>query len=241
MPAIAVLSGGLATRLRPITTQMPKSLVPVAGEPFVGHQLRMLAREGFSKAVLLCGFMGEEIEAYVGDGGQFGIEVRYSFDGETLRGTGGAIRKALPLLGDCFMVIYGDSWCPTRYRPIWEFFVDAGKQGLMTVFENNGQWDTSNVIFEQGKILQYHKTAKDPAMRFIDYGIGAFDSRVFEAWEDAAVFDLATVQRYLLEQDQLAGYLVHERFYEIGSHSGLRETDEYIRAELLNNAAGKMS
>ena len=236
MPTIAVLSGGLATRLRPITTRMPKSMVLVAGEPFVGHQLRMLALEGFRKAVLLCGFLGEEIQEYVGDGSQFGIEVRYSFDGETLRGTGGAIRKALPPLGDRFMVIYGDSWCPTRHRPIWEFYVTSGTQGLMTVFENNGQWDSSNVIFEEGRILQYDKTAKNPAMRFIDYGIGAFDCRVFEAWEDTAVFDLSAVQRNLLEQNQLAGHLVHERFYEIGSHSGLRETDDYIRAVMLNAA-----
>jgi NDP-sugar pyrophosphorylase family protein len=230
LPTIGVLSGGLATRLRPITETVPKSMVLVGGEPFVAHQLRMLAGQGFQQAVLLCGFLGEQIEAFVGDGARFGLEVRYSFDGEVLRGTGGAIRKALPVLGERFMVIYGDSWCPTQYRPIWEAFVASGKPGLMTVFENNNRWDKSNVEFENGAILRYDKRESTPAMRFIDYGIGAFAASVFAAREKDAVFDLATVQLGLVGRGQLAGFQVHERFYEIGSHAGLQETDTLMRA-----------
>lgn len=235
MPSIAILSGGLATRLKPITTTLPKSMVLVAGEPFVAHQLRMLARQGFRTAVLLCGFLGEQIQDYVGNGRRFGIEVSYSFDGDVLRGTGGAIRRALPLLGSQFMVVYGDSWCPTNYRSIWEFFRASGKQGLMTVFENNNQWDKSNVVFNEGRIIEYDKSSRNPSMRHIDYGVGAYTSSVFEPWNSEAVFDLSTVQRQLLDSGNLAGFLVHERFYEIGSPSGLQETDKMISSNLLNS------
>ena len=230
MPAMAVLSGGLATRLRPITETIPKSMVRVGGEPFVGHQLRLLAREGFDRVVLLCGFLGNQIQEYVGDGRRYGLDVQYSFDGDMLRGTGGAIRKALPLLGDRFMVMYGDSWCPTRYRSIWDFFSTCGKRGLMTVFENNHQWDKSNVEFANGTILRYDKQMVTPAMRFIDYGIGAFQPSVFEAWDENAIFDLAKVQHGLVDQGQLAGFRVYERFYEIGSPAGLQETDALMQA-----------
>jgi NDP-sugar pyrophosphorylase family protein len=230
MPVMALLSGGLATRLRPITETLPKSLVTVGGEPFVGHQLRLLAREGFQQVVLMCGFLGEQIKDFVGDGRQYGLDVTYSFDGDTLRGTGGAIRKALPLLGERFMVMYGDSWLPTRYRPVWEFFLQSGKPGLMTIFENNDQWDKSNVEFERGAILRYDKQQVTPAMRYIDYGLGAFAASVFAAWDENEVFDLATVQHKLVTEGQLAGFQVYERFYEIGSHAGLHETDELMQA-----------
>jgi NDP-sugar pyrophosphorylase family protein len=227
---MAVLSGGLATRLRPITETIPKSLVRVGGEPFVGHQLRLLAREGFDRVVLLCGFLGDQIQDYVGNGRRYGLDVQYSFDGDVLRGTGGAIRKALPLLGERFMVMYGDSWCPTRYRPIWDFFSACRKRGLMTVFENNDRWDKSNVEFANRTILRYDKQNPTSATRFIDYGIGAFQSNVFDARDREAIFDLATVQRGLADEGQLAGFQVCERFYEIGSHAGLHETDALMQA-----------
>ncbi len=241
MPTIGILAGGLATRLRPISTTMPKSMVEVAGEPFIGHQLRMLAHEGFENVVLLCGHLGEQIEQYVGNGRRYGVNVRYSYDGPALKGTGGAIRKALPLLGARFMTIYGDSWCPTRYRPIWEFFVNSGKLGLMTVFENDNQWDKSNVDFNNGIVVRYDKREATSTMRFIDYGVGGFTSSTFEAWNEDAAFDLATVQLDLVRNGQLAGFEVRERFYEIGSPAGLRETDAMLRGAYGASTGGDES
>lgn len=237
LPPIAILSGGLATRLRPITETIPKSMVKVGDEPFVAHQLRMLSRQGFRKAVLLCGFLGEQIEAFVGDGSRFGIEVQYSYDGKDLKGTGGAIRKALPLLEEAFMVIYGDSWCPIDYLPPWQWFLQSGKDGLMTVFQNKGLWDSSNVEFSGGEILVYDKFSRNDRMQYIDYGVGAFRASVFSDYPDGSTFDLATVQMDLLKKKQLAGFEVKERFFEIGSHAGLKETDELMKAMALKNAS----
>jgi NDP-sugar pyrophosphorylase family protein len=231
MPAIALLSGGLATRLRPITMTIPKSMVRVAGEPFVSHQIRMLVREGFRDIVLLCGFLGEQLEEFVGNGAEFGCRVRYSFDGDTLRGTGGALRKALPLLGSEFMVIYGDSYCPTNYRRIYEAFVHSRKLGLMTVFHNQNRWDKSNVEFEANRIVHYDKRNPTPSMQYIDYGISAFRAEAFASWSEDSVFDLSVVQENLVASGELAGLEVAERFYEIGSHAGLQETEELLSSK----------
>ena len=241
---MAVLAGGLATRLRPVTTDVPKSMLPVAGEPFVAHQLRLLAGEGFRDIVMLCGFLGEQIEMYVGDGARFGCRVQYSFDGDVLRGTGGALRRSLPLLGESFMVMYGDSFCPTRYQRIYETFVNSGKLGLMTVFKNDNRWDKSNVEFRGGEIVKYDKKNVTPSMQYIDYGIGVFNASALNKWDKKSIFDLAAVQMDLLSRGQLAGLEVTERFYEIGSHAGLEETNKLLSvddyaARFLNKTKGK--
>jgi MurNAc alpha-1-phosphate uridylyltransferase len=133
MPPLALLAGGLATRLRPVTETIPKSMVQVAGEPFICHQLRVLAREGVSDLVICTGYLGGQIESFVGDGSRFACHVRYSADGDKPLGTGGALRRALPLLGEHFLVMYGDSYLVTPIRPVYEAFRRSRMPALMTV------------------------------------------------------------------------------------------------------------
>lgn len=226
---VAILAGGLATRLRPITEKIPKSLVSVAGEPFLAHQLRLLHSRGVRRAVMCVGYLGEMIEKEVGDGAAFGIELRYSFDGPKLLGTGGALRQALPMLGEEFFVLYGDSYLPIDYAAVLESFHTSGKPGLMTVFRNEGAWDTSNVHFENGRIVRYDKREKTPEMRHIDYGLGVFRAPVFAERAAGEAFDLADVQRGLVAKGELAGHEVFQRFYEVGSHAGLAELETILR------------
>lgn len=225
---VAILAGGLATRLRPITEKIPKSLVEVAGEPFLAHQLRLLHARGIRKAVLCVGHLGEMIETDFGDGARFGIEVRYSSDGPVLLGTGGALRQALPLLGDAFFVLYGDSYLPADYAAVEAAWCASGKEALMTVFRNEGAWDTSNVEFSEGKIVRYDKRDRTPAMRHIDYGLSLFTAKVFADRAAGERFDLSDVQRDLVAHGRMAGYEVRERFYEIGSHAGLDELNRLL-------------
>jgi NDP-sugar pyrophosphorylase family protein len=225
---VAVLAGGLATRLRPITETIPKSLVSVAGRPFIEHQLEQLSREGVRRVVLCLGHLGEMVRDLVGDGARFGLRVDYAFDGPKLLGTGGALRRALPLLEDPFFVLYGDSYLPIPFGPVAEAFLRSGKQGLMTVFRNEGSYDASNVVFADGRIRTYDKTVKLPEMRHIDYGLELLRPAAFEAFADRESFDLADLLKDLLARDQLAGYEVATRFYEIGSHAGLRELDALL-------------
>jgi len=188
---VAILAGGLATRLRPITEKIPKSLVPVAGKPFLAHQLDLLQSRGLRRAVLCVGHLGEMIQRGFGDGKAFGLRLDYSFDGPEPLGTGGAIKRALPLLGDEFFVLYGDSYLPVEYRPIAEFFRHSGKLGCMTVYRNEGRYDTSNVVFRDGEIAVYDKKNRPPEMRHIDYGLSLFKAAVFDSYSSDQLFDLA--------------------------------------------------
>ena len=228
---VAILAGGLATRLRPITQKIPKLLVEVAGEPFFSHQLRLLKKNGLTKIVLCVGYLGEQIVAQYGDGAKWGVQIEYSFDGEKLLGTGGALIRALPKLGSAFYVLYGDSYLPIDYQAIGRAFLDSGQLGLMTVFENHEAYDASNVWFEDGKIRLYSKTEKPPQMRHIDYGLGVFQASALADCPRDAVVDLAAVQTDLCRRGELAGYEIPERFYEIGSPAGLAELDALLRSK----------
>jgi len=227
---VAILAGGLATRLRPITEKIPKSLVPVAGRPFLAHQLELLHARGIRHAVLCIGYLGEMIQRDFGDGSAFGVRLDYSFDGPKLLGTGGALKRALPLLGDEFFVLYGDSYLPVEYRPIAEFFRRSGKPGCMTVYHNEGRYDTSNVVYHDGEIAVYDKKNRRPEMRHIDYGLSLFKSSVFASYSADQPFDLAEVMGKLVGERQLAGYEVPERFYEMGSPAGLAELETLLKA-----------
>ena len=225
---LAILAGGLATRLRPITETIPKSLMSVAGRPFIEHQLEQLQREGIRRVVLCVGYLGDMVRDVVGDGSRFGLRVDYSFDGPKLLGTGGALRQALPLLGEIFFVLYGDSYLPIPFAPVAETFLKSGQQGLMTVYRNEDSHDTSNVVFADGRIRIYDKKAKLPEMRHIDYGLELLKPAAFEPFVGREAFDLAELLQNLLSRDQLAGHEVMTRFYEIGSHAGLNELDALL-------------
>jgi NDP-sugar pyrophosphorylase family protein len=233
MPAsdfpVALLAGGMATRLRPITQKIPKLLVEVAGEPFFSHQIRLLRAAGLRHLVVCVGYLGEQIVGRYGDGAKWGIRIDYAFDGPKLLGTGGALIAALPKLGNAFYVLYGDSYLPIDYRAVGDAFVRSGRLGLMTVYENRGRYDTSNVWFESGELKVYDKKQRLPQMHHIDYGLGVFRAAAFDGFPRDEVVDLAAVQTELCRRGQLAGLEINERFYEIGSHVGLDELDALLR------------
>ena len=229
MPSLALLAGGLATRLRPLTEKIPKSMLTVADEPFIAHQLRQFHRQGILRVVICLGFLGEMVRDFVGDGSRFGLSVEYSADGDVLLGTGGALKKALPLLGDEFMVVYGDSYLPTDFSLPLESFRRTQRLALMTVYRNEAKWDQSNVIFRDGQIIQYDKKDKTPEMAYIDYGLGVLKREGFDACPEKTFVDLADIYTRLLSQEQLAGYEVKERFYEIGSHAGILDTETFLK------------
>jgi len=221
MLPIAILAGGLGTRLHPLTTALPKALLPIGDEPFVAHQLRLLRANGLENVVLCVGYLGEQIRDFVGNGERFGLRVEYSWDGETPAGTAGALIRALPLLGSAFLAIYGDSYLPCDYRAVESAFLGSRKPGLMTVYRNEGRWDASNVEFAGGRILAYDKRQPTPRMQFIDYGLSAFRSSAFDEITEFPA-DLAGVHQRLAMKGDLEGFEVHQRFYEVGSFEGMR-------------------
>ena len=228
IPPIAVLAGGLATRMRPLTAQLPKALLKVAGEPFIAHQLRLFAREDIRDVKLLVGYCWEQIEFFVGDGSRFGVQVDYIVDGPALLGTGGAVRRALDHLGPDFLVTYCDSWLDAPYPPVVEAFRASGLPALMCVFRNENRWDASNVEFESGVIRRYSKKSRQPEMHHIDWGLGMLKASELAAWPMDEPWDLAELYEELANRSRLAGYEMSRRFYEIGSFEGLAETNRLL-------------
>jgi NDP-sugar pyrophosphorylase family protein len=227
---VALLAGGLATRLRPITQTIPKALVEVAARPFIDHQLDLLRDNGIRRVVLCLGYLGEQIERHLGDGAVRGMELRYSFDGPTLLGTGGALRRALPLLGEVCWVLYGDSYLDVDYRAVIDHFAASGKLGLMTALRNDHRWDRSNLVFRDGRPVCYSKRAVTSEMHHIDYGISLLRREAILRLPTGGPSDLADLFSALVAEGQMAGFEVTRRFYEIGSPRGLEETQAYLLA-----------
>lgn len=226
---VALLAGGLATRLRPITETIPKAMVEVAGQPFIDHQLALLRRNGIRRVVLCLGYLGEQVKYHLGDGTRLGLKLQYSHDGDRLLGTGGALRRALPLLGEVFWVVYGDSYMDIDYRAVLLHFAAVQARGLMTVLHNENRWDKSNVVFRNGQVVCYSKRAPVEEMQHIDYGVSLLHRDVLASLPADEPFDLADVLGDLAGRGDLIGYEVTQRFYEIGSPRGLEETQLYLQ------------
>jgi NDP-sugar pyrophosphorylase family protein len=232
-----ILAGGLATRMRPLTDRIPKALIPALGRPFVDHQLDWLAGHGVSEVVLSIGYRGHEIRDHVGDGAAHGLRVRYVDEGSDLRGTAGALRLAFDqgVLDQRFLVTYGDSFLPIDFGEVFRAFTSSGAPALMTVFQNEGRWDQSNVIFEGGRVVLYDKLRRTrPATDFayIDYGLSALERRVVgDEIPSGLKADLADLFGALSRRGDLAGLEVRERFYEIGSPAGLEDFVGWLQTE----------
>ena len=227
-----ILAGGLGTRMRPLTDTLPKTLLPVHGRPFAWYQLDWLARHGVTEVVYCIGHQGDLIRRYwcsepESKGATAPMPCRFVDEGEHLRGTAGALRLALDegALDESFFVLYGDSFLPVDFAPIWSAFESGLASALMTVLRNEGRWDTSNVVYSNGLVTLYDKRAPNPHMHFIDYGLSAFRRSVIEQSTDT---DLSTIFNRLSLAGGLAGYEVTERFYEIGSPQGLRDLELYL-------------
>lgn len=225
---VAILAGGLATRLRPLTTTLPKALVDINGEPFIAHQLRLLQKQGITQVVLCLGFLGEQVIDFVGNGHQFGLDVTFISDGPKLLGTAGAIKRALPLLGEHFFVLNGDSYLPCHFAAVQATFEHCKKPGLMTVYHNQGKWDASNVEYRDNAIIAYDKVNKTDRMLHIDYGLEVFSRDAFDHVPNDEPYDLAILFQDLLKKNALAAHEVPERFYEVGSFAGITELSYHL-------------
>jgi NDP-sugar pyrophosphorylase family protein len=226
MPPICILAGGLGTRLGERVREIPKPLLEVAGEPFLLHQLRLLAAHGAREIVLCVGYLGELIERRIG-GERFGLRIAYSYDEPSLDGTLGAVRRARPLLGERFLVLYGDTYLQIDYAAVVRAWEQSGRGAVMTVLRNEGRWDASNVVFEDGIVKRHDKHTATPDMQWIDYGLGGLSSRAL-ALAPASERDLSALYGLLAERGELAGFPVTERFYEIGSPEALAETEAFL-------------
>jgi len=226
MLPVIILAGGLAKRMRPLTENIPKALLPINGKPFIDLQLELLSKNGIIRVVLCLGYLGEQIEQYV-NSTDYGMDIVFSYDGVSPLGTGGAVRKAAEIAGKVFFVLYGDSYLEIDYNDVQRTWENSGKPALMTVYHNGNRWDTSNVLFEGDRIIRYSKTERTIEMQHIDYGLGILQKDLLNGFSEH--FDLAYVYTNLAECGELSGYEAQNRFYEIGSPCGLTELEEHLK------------
>jgi MurNAc alpha-1-phosphate uridylyltransferase len=221
MMPIAILAGGLGSRIYPLTSSIPKSLIQINGRPFIDIQLENLAAGGFQDVVICIGHLGEQIRSYVGAGERYGLSIEYSKDGEISLGTGGAIRNALEFLGKEFAIVYGDSLLDLHYKDVIEKYMQEKLPGLMTIYKQDEKHLRNNVAFVNGRIVKYSKSSNSDELNFIDYGFEILQSQVFENSIPEISFDLSKILEDLAETHQLAHFEAQNSFYEIGSLQGI--------------------
>jgi NDP-sugar pyrophosphorylase family protein len=231
MLPVAILMGGLGTRLGDLTEKLPKCLIEINGKPFIDWQMDSLIQSGYTDFVFCVSHKSEMIQDYLGDGLRLGVNVKYSFDGPLLLGTGGAVKKALPLLGNNFAVIYGDSFLPINYFTVEQNFLSSRMKVVMTVYKNQNNFDSSNVEFSNQELINYNKFNQSTKMKHIDYGMSYFRRSAFEFVSDLERFDLGSLYHSLAQNGMLGGYEVFERFYEIGSRVGIKDLSEYLEGK----------
>ena len=234
MIPIIILAGGLATRLRPITETIPKSLVEINGRPFVLHQIDLLIESGITKLHFCLGYLGEKIKTIVSEyTSEKKIEISFSYDGEILLGTGGAIKKALQYVSEPFFITYGDSYLEIDYKLMLKQY-DLNKDkysGMMAVYKNIEIFDVSNVSFENGN-LHYSKKNPTDNMHYIDYGVGILKYKPFETYALDQSFDLSELYENLSKNNLLKAFEVTNRFYEIGSFNGINDISQYLKNKI---------
>jgi MurNAc alpha-1-phosphate uridylyltransferase len=231
-----ILAGGLGTRMRQFNPALPKSLLPVAGRPFVDWQLEWLASQKVTAVVFCLGHQAEAIRSHVGDGNRWGLRVSYVEEPETLLGTGGAIRLAIDQrsVAERFFVLYGDSYPRADLGDMYKSFRHLDFPVLMAVHNNHNRWDRSNVVFHEGMVTRYQKGADESPsdMTYIDAGLTAVERWIIADRLDPGVAsDLSDLYQSLSREGRLAGYEVEERFFEIGSPGGLEELDLFLGNE----------
>jgi NDP-sugar pyrophosphorylase family protein len=228
---IVVLAGGLGTRMLPLTRDVPKFLLDVAGRPFAWWLLERLASQGFDEAIVCVGYLGDEIRGAVGDGARFGLRVRYADEGPVLLGTAGALRSAIDLLDEAFVVTYGDSYLPFDYRaPLDALRGAPSALGAMAVFENRDAIEPSNTAVSEGRVRRYDKTRApgEPPLDHIDYGAMALRREVVAALPAGEPLGLDRVQADLARRGALLAVTARDRFFEIGSPGGRADLEAHL-------------
>ncbi len=234
LPPILILCGGMATRLYPLTHEIPKAMIPVAGEPFVSYQLRRLYEAGFRNVILCVGHLSDKILSFVGNGERFGLSVHYSFDGPSKKGTGGAILQAISnsllQVHDLFFVTYGDTLLTLSYKAMVEDLLKhSDARSSMAILRNQNTWDQSNASFDGTYVTHYEKGKVDRDLQYIDYGVSLFYKDDFMQLAPRESFDLSEVMIPLVRLKKMVGYEVFQRFYEIGTLQGMNETENFLK------------
>lgn len=231
MLPVVILAGGLATRLRPLTDDIPKAMVKINGKPFIHWQIQKLAQEGFKEIIISIGHLGHQISDYLGDGGRYNVGVKFIHDGNSQLGTGGALTKVAESITGKFLVTYGDSYLPVSFSSVASRFEKSNFLSIMTITSQVNSREKSNIYFYDGRILEYSKDSGDSRLNFLDYGLLGFSSSLFGVVRSGRNWDLEELIKFLISISQMEAIQVDERYFEIGSYEGINELTKYLEEE----------
>lgn len=229
-----ILAGGLGTRLKPVTQQVPKVMVPVNGKPFLLHLLELLKSQGINDVILCIGYKGEQIKNFFGNGNRFGLRICYSEEKGELLGTGGALKQAQSLLDGHFFVINGDTYLPISYGDIESYFTRCGKKALMVVYDNKEDTGVKNNVELDGNlmVIRHEKGKLDPSLRHVEAGVLVLSQEALDFIEKVHQVSLeAGLYPILIKQRELAAYITKQRFYDIGTPEQLKTFGDYLQKE----------
>jgi len=221
----------MGTRLGELTKSVPKPMVLVKGKPFLEYEIALLKRSGLDDFVLCVGHLGERVESHFGDGREWGVKVRYSYDGPRLLGPAGALKKAERLLEDAFFVTYGDAYLRADYPAVMDALLGSGNEGLMTVYRNRNKYGKSDVAVEGGKVVRYDKKAKGAGMEWVNFGVSALKKSALGLIPPGKRCDEEEFYGELIRRGELAAYPIEERFYEIGTPASLKGFERFISSQ----------
>ena len=225
-----ILAGGKGTRLRPLTTSLPKSMIPIAGKPFLDYEIKLLKRAGIVDFVICVGYKGELIRSHFGDGRSLGVKIRYSDDGDMLLGTAGSLKNAEALLADGFFITFGDAYPILDYDAAWKLFRSTGKLAMMVVLKNANVYGRSNTVVQNGQVTFYSKKESAPAMEYIEFGVTFMNKQALQMLTGDYPIDLEMLYRKIIGNNQMAALELKQRIYDIGSPEGLRDFSELVRS-----------
>jgi NDP-sugar pyrophosphorylase family protein len=226
---VAILAGGLGTRIKSVSRGLPKSLIEFNRRPFIEWQLQLLEKNKCREVVICLGHKSTLIKNYLDYRPKSKLRINISYDGDNCLGTGGALIKAKKHLGEAFLVLYGDSYIFVNFEEVSDHFLNINKLGLMTVLRNDLRIEPSNVYFRNKSVLKYDKINRSSSMNHIDYGLNAFRSNAFNDFDTDNFLDLSEILKNLSNQNQLAGYEVYQRYFEVGSIQGAKEFEKFSR------------
>jgi N-acetyl-alpha-D-muramate 1-phosphate uridylyltransferase len=229
---IVIMAGGLGTRLRPLTYDIPKPMIPIHGKPYLWYQLDYLKKYHLNHILILAGYLGQQIENYFGNGSELDIKIQYSFESEPM-GTGGGLKFAAPLLEDEFMVIYGDSFLPIDLSDLIKTYRFMKSTGLLVVYDNRfGDSNVKNNVAIDGNnlILKYQKNTDDDSLNYVESGISVFNKSICELIPANKKTSLEEeIFPKLIDNKKLKAYITTQRFYDIGTPDRLKTIETFFQ------------
>lgn len=225
-----VLAGGLGERLRPLTEELPKPLVPVHGKPVLQYLLERLRSSGIAEVVLLTGYQGSKIEECFGDGSALGLRIVYARE-EIPLGTGGALKNAAEVLADDFLLLNGDTLLDIDFAVLVTAFRKRRVLGLLVAYENPEGNPPNNLrLAADGRVVTYSK-CDATSLTHVDAGVGVFRRAILD-WipGDRAVSLEGEVYPRLIKQRQLWAFTTRDRFFDMGTFAGLWALEAQLEA-----------